>query len=81
MNGARAVSRSWVEPAYRERLLVDALSAIAELDVRRFDAPLIVVENTPASQRRLCTLCSCIRAGLVLPRLDESPPYRARMVR
>jgi len=30
-NGAKVVARSWVDPAYRERLLADATSAIAEL--------------------------------------------------
>ena len=30
-NGAKVVARSWSDPAYRERLLSDATSAIAEL--------------------------------------------------
>jgi nitrile hydratase len=30
-NGARVVARSWVDPAYKQRLLADATGAIAEL--------------------------------------------------
>ena len=30
-NGARVVARAWVDPAYKQRLLADAASAIAEL--------------------------------------------------
>src|SRR3989442_11723298 len=30
-NGARVVARSWVDPAYKKRLLEDATAAIAEL--------------------------------------------------
>ncbi|MDE0781230.1 MAG: nitrile hydratase subunit alpha, partial [Alphaproteobacteria bacterium] len=30
-NGAQVVARAWSDPAYRERLIADATSAIAEL--------------------------------------------------
>src|SRR6202007_2336766 len=30
-NGARVVARAWTDPAYKQRLLTDATSAIAEL--------------------------------------------------
>ena len=32
-NGARVVARAWVDPAFRERLLADATTAIGELDL------------------------------------------------
>jgi len=31
MNGAKVVARAWVDPAYRQRLLADGTTAIAEL--------------------------------------------------
>ena len=31
LNGARVVARAWVDPAYKQRLLADGTSAIAEL--------------------------------------------------
>ena len=34
-NGARVVARAWVDPAYKQRLLADATSAIAELGYTR----------------------------------------------
>ena len=85
MNGARVVARAWCDPAYRERLLEDATSAIAELG---FSGPegdhMVVVENTPAVHNVVvCTLCSCYPwpvLGLP-PNWYKSPPYRSRMVR
>ena len=31
LNGARVVARAWVDPAYKQRLLADGTSAVAEL--------------------------------------------------
>jgi nitrile hydratase len=85
MNGARAVARAWVDPAYRARLLADAWAAIAELDVPTLPTtPLLVVENTPSVHNVVvCTLCSCYPSGLLglPPSWYKSPSYRARMVR
>jgi nitrile hydratase len=85
MNGAKVIARSWVDREYRERLLADGTSAIAELG---FGGPegehIVVVENTPDVHNVIvCTLCSCYPwpvLGLP-PNWYKSPPYRARMVR
>ena len=85
MNGARVVARAWVDPDYRQRLLADGTTAIAELG---FGGPegdhIEVVENTPAVHNVVvCTLCSCYPwpvLGLP-PNWYKSAPYRARMVR
>src|SRR6202163_3912078 len=47
-NGAQVVARAWVDRAYRDRLLRDATSAIAELGYTgRQGEHMIAVENTP----------------------------------
>jgi nitrile hydratase len=85
MNGAKVVARTWVDPAYKQRLLADGTAAIAELG---FGGPegdhIVAVENTPAVHNVVvCTLCSCYPwpvLGLP-PNWYKSPPYRSRMVR
>jgi nitrile hydratase len=86
MNGARAVARAWVDPAYKERLLADAWTAIAELDVATGPerTPIVVLENTPARHHVVvCTLCSCYPSSLLglPPSWYKSPSYRSRVVR
>lgn len=84
MNGAKVVARAWVDPAYRERLLRDAWSAIAELGLARGGAPLVVVENAPRLHNVVvCTLCSCYPAALlgISPSWYKDPAYRSRVVR
>ena len=45
-NGARVVARAWVDPAYRERLLTDAVAAIGEFGfVSGQSAALVAVEE------------------------------------
>src|ERR1700693_4961910 len=47
-NGARVVARAWLDPAYKERLLMDAPSAIAELGYTSGQGEhMLVVENSP----------------------------------
>ena len=60
-NGAKVVARAWVDPAYKERLLKDATSAIAELGYSGIQGEdMVVVENTPTVHNMVvCTLCSC----------------------
>ena len=60
-NGARVVARAWVDAAYRERLLANANSAIAELGYGGFQGEhMVAVENTSQVQNLVvCTLCSC----------------------
>ena len=85
MNGAAVVARAWVDPEYKDRLLDDGTSAIAELG---FGGPegdyMVVVENSAAVHNVVvCTLCSCYPwpvLGLP-PTWYKSAPYRSRMVR
>lgn len=83
-DGARVVARAWVDPAFKQRLLDDAISAISELG---YDFPedtgLVVLENTPDVQHMIvCTLCSCYPGALLGPPPDwyKSLPYRSRAV-
>ncbi|MDQ3905259.1 MAG: nitrile hydratase subunit alpha [Actinomycetota bacterium] len=83
-NGAKVVARSWVDPAYRQRLLADATSAIAELGFGgRQGEHMVAVENTPEVHHLIvCTLCSCYPwpvLGLP-PAWYKSPAYRSRAV-
>lgn len=85
MNGAKVVARAWTDPDYKQRLLADGTSAIAELG---FGGPegdhVIVVENTDEVHHVVvCTLCSCYPwpvLGLP-PEWYKSAPYRSRVVR
>ncbi|HXH84381.1 MAG TPA: nitrile hydratase subunit alpha [Candidatus Tectomicrobia bacterium] len=83
-NGARVVARAWVDPAYRERLLRDATSAIRELGYTgRQGEDMVVVENTPKVHNLVvCTLCSCYPWPVLgLPPVwYKSAPYRSRAV-
>jgi nitrile hydratase len=84
-NGARVVARAWVDRAYRDRLLRDATSAIAELGYSgRQGEHMIAVENTPGRHNVVvCTLCSCYPWPVLgLPPVwYKSAPYRSRVVR
>jgi nitrile hydratase len=87
-NGARAVARAWVDPAFRERLLADANRALDELGLSMSTGPrpqrLTVVANTATTHNVLvCTLCSCYPIGLLGPSPSwyKSEAYRSRVVR
>ncbi|HEX6898034.1 MAG TPA: nitrile hydratase subunit alpha [Bryobacteraceae bacterium] len=83
-NGARVVARAWVDPAYKERLMRDATSAIAELGYGGAQGEhMVVVENTAAVHNLIvCTLCSCYPWSVLgLPPVwYKSAPYRSRAV-
>ena len=84
-NGARVVARAWIDAEFRERLLRDATSAVAELGYSgRQGEHIVAVENT-ADRHNLvvCTLCSCYPWPLlgVPPVWYKSAPYRSRAVR
>jgi nitrile hydratase subunit alpha len=83
-NGARVVARAWVDPAFKERLLEDGGSAIAELGyVGAQSEHLVAVENSAKVHNLVvCTLCSCYPwAVLGLPPVwYKSAPYRSRAV-
>src|SRR5687768_9319017 len=83
-NGARVVAKAWVDSAYKQRLLADPDSAIAELGFAgRPGEHMLVVENTPAVHNVVvCTLCSCYPWPVLgLPPVwYKSAPYRSRTV-
>ena len=83
-NGARVVARAWVDPAYKQRLLLDGAAAIAELGyAAELGEHMVVVENTADIHNLVvCTLCSCYPwTVLGLPPVwYKSSPYRSRAV-
>jgi nitrile hydratase len=83
-NGARIVARAWVDPAYKERLLTDAMPAIASLGFESYQGEeMVVVENTAKVHNLVvCTLCSCYPWPVLgLPPVwYKSAAYRSRAV-
>jgi nitrile hydratase subunit alpha len=83
-NGARVVARAWSDPAYKQRLLSDADTAIAELGYGGMQGEhMVVVENSPQVHNLVvCTLCSCYPWPVLgLPPVwYKSAPYRSRAV-
>jgi nitrile hydratase len=88
-NGARIVARAWVDPAYKDRLLADTPSAIAELQLPSGmqgaeGEHMAAVANGPGVHNLIiCTLCSCYPwpvLGLP-PYWYKDPVFRARGVR
>lgn len=81
MVGAKVVAHAWADPAYKQRLLSDSRSALAELGIRMDN--LVVVENTPAVHNAVvCTLCSCYPWAVLglPPTWYKDLAYRSRMV-
>jgi thiocyanate hydrolase subunit gamma len=78
------VSRAWVDPAFKERLLADGRAAAQELGIDPGPAPVLVaVENTEHVHHIVvCTLCSCYPRNLLgpPPAWYKSLPYRSRAV-
>jgi nitrile hydratase len=88
LNGARIVARAWLDPAFRERLLADANTAISELGLSMGgglqDQRLKVVANSEDEHNVVvCTLCSCYPIALLGPSPSwyKSEAYRSRVVR
>jgi nitrile hydratase len=84
-NGARVIARAWLDPAYKQRLLADAPSAIAEISGLQPSQGehIMVVENGPKVHNLIvCTLCSCYPYTLIgLPPVwYKSAAYRSRAV-
>jgi nitrile hydratase subunit alpha len=83
-NGARVVARAWVDPAYKQRLLADATSAMAEFGYGGAQGEhMLVVENSPKVHNLVvCTLCSCYPWSVLgLPPVwYKSAAYRSRAV-
>jgi len=85
-NGARVVARAWAVPAFRERLLADGRSAVAELGLAlpRHHRHLVVLENTATIHNVICcSLCSCTAFTLIglPPDWYKDLEYRSRIVR
>lgn len=81
MIGAKVVARAWVDPAYKERLLADSKSALAEMGIRMSN--LLVLENTRAVHNTVvCTLCSCYPWAVLglPPAWYKDFAYRSRVV-
>ncbi len=85
MNGARVVARAWTDADFKRRLLEDATSAIAELDMGGAQTEhLVVLENGPRIHNVVvCTLCSCYPWAVLglPPSWYKDPAYRSRVVR
>jgi nitrile hydratase len=84
MNGARVVARAWVDAGFKQRLLTNATSAIAELGFGGLQGEhMVVVENTSKTHNVVvCTLCSCYPwpvLGLP-PAWYKEAAYRSRIV-
>jgi len=83
--GARAVARAWVSADYREALLADATTAVAEFaDDGHVGELLTAVENTPEVHNVVvCTLCSCYPWDVLglPPTWYKSFAYRSRTVK
>ncbi len=82
--GAKVVARAWVDPAYKQRLLMDGNSAVEEIGLDRGLYKLVIVENTPQVHNVIvCTLCSCYPRWLLglPPDWYKSRNYRSRVVR
>jgi nitrile hydratase subunit alpha len=83
-NGARAVARAWLDPAFKQARLGDATAAVGSLGFAgRVGDHLVAVENTERRHNMIvCTLCSCYPwevLGLP-PTWYKSAPYRSRAV-
>ncbi len=84
MNGAKVVARAWVDDEFKNRLLENATSAIAELGFSGLQGEhMVAVENTPEIHNVVvCTLCSCYPwpvLGLP-PSWYKSFAYRSKVV-
>lgn len=81
--GSRVIAKAWTDDAFKQRLLEDGNSALAELGIDAGGAKMTVVENTEDVQNVVvCTLCSCYpRAVLGMPPdWYRSKAYRSRVV-
>ena len=82
--GARVVARAWVDPGFKQKLLLNGTRACEELGLEIPGLKLLVVENTHEVHNAIvCTLCSCYPRMLlgIPPDWYKSRSYRSRMVR
>ena len=85
MVGASVVARAWLDDGFKERLLVDATTAVGEIGVNpgRLERLEVVVNEPGVHNVVCCTLCSCYPLTLLglPPGWYKSPEYRSRIVR
>jgi len=88
-NGAKIVARAWVDPSFKQRLVADTPTAIAELELPKGMAGAegehmaAVANDAGVHNLIICTLCSCYPwpvLGLP-PYWYKDPVFRARGVR
>ena len=88
-NGAKAVARAWVDPAYKDRLVADTAAALAELEFPEGMAGAegehmkAVANGEGVHNLIICTLCSCYPwpvLGLP-PYWYKDPTFRSRAAR
>lgn len=83
-NGGHIVAKAWVDPNFKQRLLADGTSAIAELGLTGFSSEhMVAVENTLEVHNLIvCTLCSCYPWAILglPPTWYKSFAYRSRAV-
>ena len=82
--GAAVVAKAWVDPGFKEKLLKDASSTLAEMGLSGIEGTHMEVKENTADVHNMvvCTLCSCYPwAVLGLPPVwYKSAPYRSRAV-
>jgi nitrile hydratase len=82
--GARIIAKAWNDPAFKERLIADATTAINQAGtLDRVGEHLLAVENTERRHNMVvCTLCSCYPWEVLgLPPVwYKSAAYRSRAV-
>ena len=81
LHGGKIVARAWSDPTFKQRLLDDAVAAVAELGLG--GQYLVVVENQPGVHNMVvCTLCSCYPSNILglPPTWYKLPAYRSRAV-
>lgn len=82
-DGAKIVARAWTDPEFKQRLLEDGNSALAEMGIDAGAAKMTVVENTDKVQNVIvCTLCSCYPRSILgmPPDWYVSKSYRSRVI-
>ena len=83
--GANIVVEAWLNPEFKERLLKDATTTIAQfLKLDQVNNDFVVVENTDRVHNLVvCTLCSCYPRQLlgIPPAWYKSRSYRIRAPR
>ncbi len=83
-DGARVVTRAWVDDDFKVRLLSDGSAAVEEMGIKAGVMKLIAVENTKQVHNIIvCTLCSCYPRNLLglPPDWYKQRAYRSRVVK